>query len=129
MRDSGAFTWQPSTARKPQSIAPAACAPSRLMRCRRSNTPARFHSRKRRSAAVDEHKVVALSARYEQPVRMPNRIASMARRAGTGGRPPRGRSGGVGSKGSNAAHSRSGKRQASMGGNSPQTSTTTRRRF
>lgn len=114
MRDSGAFTWHPSTAKKAQSIAPEECAASKLARCSCSNTPARFHSRKRRSAVADEHSVVALSARQGQPVRITNQIASIARRAGTGGRPPLGRDGCAGSNGSIAAHSRSGKRHASI---------------
>jgi hypothetical protein len=115
VRGSGAATWLPSTARKAQSIAPAACAASRLSRCGRSNTPARFHSRKRRSAVADEHNPVALSAAHWQPVRITNQIASMARRAGTGGRPPLGCGGAGGSKGSIAAHRRSGRRQVSIG--------------
>ncbi|CAA9282905.1 MAG: hypothetical protein AVDCRST_MAG04-3867, partial [uncultured Acetobacteraceae bacterium] len=53
----------------------------------------------RRSAVADEHSLVALSARQGQPVRMANQTASIARRAGIGGRPPRGRSGGTGSSG------------------------------
>jgi hypothetical protein len=114
VRDSGAFTWHPSTARNVQSIAPAACAASKLARCSRSNTPARLHSRKRRSAVADEHSPVAFSARQGQPARMTNQIASIARRAGTGGRPPRGRNGCAGSNGSSTAHNRSGKRHASI---------------
>ncbi len=115
VRDNGAFTWHPSTARNPRSIAPAACAASKPSRCNRSNTPALFHSRKRRSAVAEEQSFVALSARHGQPVRITNQIASVARRAGTGGRPPRGRAGGAGTSGSIAAQSRSGKRQASIG--------------
>ena len=112
--DSGAFTWHPSTARNPQSIAPEACAWSRLAACSRSNTPACFQARKRRSAVADEHRVVAFSARQGQPVRITNQIASIARRAGNGGRPPLARVGCAGSNGSSIAHSRSGKRHVSI---------------
>ena len=49
------------------------------------------------------------------PVRTTDRIASIARRAGTGGRPPLGRPRMAGSSGSIAAHGRSGKRHASIG--------------
>jgi len=63
---------------------------------------------------ADEHSVVAFSARQGQPVRMTNQIASIAHRAGTGGRPPRGRSGSNGISGSIIAQSRSGKRHLSI---------------
>lgn len=114
VRESGAFTWQPSTARNDQSTVPAACAISRQRSCNRSNAPACFHSRKRRSAVAEEQRLVALSARQGQPVRITNQIASMARRAGTGGRPPLGCGGGVGSNGSITAHSPSGSRHVSI---------------
>lgn len=63
VRDSGAFTWQPPTARNDQSTAPAASAISGHLSCSRPKTPTRFHSRKRRSAVAVEQRDVTLSAR------------------------------------------------------------------
>jgi hypothetical protein len=69
---------------------------------------------------AEERSVVALSARRGRPVRMTHQIASIARRAGTGGRPPLGRGGRggrggrAGSNGSGTAHNRSGKRHGPM---------------
>ncbi len=69
---------------------PAVSAISRHLWYNNSNTPASFHSRKRCSAMAEEQRLVLLSPRQGQPVRITNQIASMARRWATNGRPPRG---------------------------------------
>jgi hypothetical protein len=79
---------------------------------------------------AEEQSVAAFKARQGQPVRMTNQIASIARRPGTGGRPPLGRSRSAGISGSSTAHSRSGKRHPSIAQALPRPiATRTRRRF
>jgi hypothetical protein len=112
--DKGAGVWRPSTARNDGSMTPAASACATLAACSRSNTPAAFHSRNRRSAVAVEHSVVAFKARQGQPVRITYQIAAIARRAGTKGRPPLGCARSGGTSGSINAQSPAGNTQLSI---------------
>jgi len=86
----------------------------RPMAHRLRNTPAAVHSWNRRCAEELEQMPVAFNAFHWQPVRKTKKIASMARRGGTGGLwQPSGCGFGGGSSGSMRSHNSSGIRHLS----------------
>ncbi len=110
-----------------QSMRSASRSRRSSSRCRRSQTPAACQSRSLRQQVTPEpHSISCGSLSQGMPVHSTNRIPVSAARAGTGGRPPRGRAGSGSSRGSMIDHNASGRRGARMRPHEPRDETCAR---
>jgi hypothetical protein len=104
-----------SRATRDQSIWSASPRRSSKTRCRRSQTPARCQSRRRRQQVMPEpHPISWGSISQGMPLCKTNRMPVRALRSGTRGRPPRGLGGSGGSNGSMTSQSASERRGLAM---------------
>ena len=102
-----------SRAARRQSSCPATCRRSSSTWCKDAQTPASCQSRRRRQQLMPEPQPISAgSISHGRPDLSTNRMPVSAARAGTGGRPPRGRAGTGGSRGSMIDHKASGRRGA-----------------
>ena len=110
-----AGTLAASSEHRRQSIALARPSRSSRTRCSRAQTPACCQSRTRRQQVMPEPQPISRgSISQGRPDRSTNRMPVSTARSGSRGRPPFGRGGGGGNKGSSSAHKASGSRGLAM---------------